>query len=103
MNRIINLDAENKLRLAESIEITIKKIKSFQKLSELLGEKMINILENIKACYCGKVCRQFRPSKKDLKKLIEILLEIKKLECTTVEDYNNLDNVSALIKNILND
>lgn len=103
MNKVINLDAEDKLRLAGSIEITIKKIKSFQKLSELVRERMINILENIKACYCGKVCRQFKPSKKDFKKLIEILLEIKKLECTTVEDYNNLDNVSALIKTILKD
>lgn len=103
MNRSLYLDENNKLKLAESIEVAIKKIEALQKLSELVRDKMVNILRNIKACYCGKVFRQFRPSKKDLKQLIEILLEIKKLECITIEEHNNLDSLSTLVKAILKD
>lgn len=103
MNKSIYLDVDNKLKLAESIEVAIKKIEALQKLSELVRDKMVNILRNMKACYCGKVSRQFRPSKKDLKQLIEILLEIKKLECTTIEEHSNLDNLFVLVKVVLKD
>lgn len=103
MNNSIYLDGDNKLKLAESIEIAIKKIQTFQNLCELIREKMINILENMRACYCGKVYREFRPSKKDLRKLIEILFEIGKLESTTISEYNYLDKLSTAIKTLLRD
>lgn len=103
MNNSIYLDGDNKLKLAESIEIAIKKIQTFQNLCELIREKMINILENMRACYCGKVYREFRPSKKDLRKLIEILFEIRKLESTTISEYNYLDKLSTAVKVLLRD
>lgn len=96
-------DAKNQQLLAESIEIAIKKIQTFQNLCELVREKMINILENMRACYCGKVYREFRPSKKDLRKLIEILFEIGKLESTTINEYNYLDKLSKVVKVLLRD
>lgn len=96
-------DTKNKQLLAESIEIAIKKIKTLQTLGKMVRENMINILENMRVCYCGKVYREFRPSKKDLRKLIEILIEIGKLESTSIEEYNYLDKLSTLVKVILKD
>ena len=103
MNRSLYLDENNKLKLAESIEIAIKKIKTLQTLGKLVRENMINILENMRVCYCGKVYREFRPSKKDLRKLIEILIEIGKLESTSIEEYNYLEKLSTTVKVLLRD
>lgn len=96
-------DIKNKQLLAESIEIAIKKIKTLQSLGKMVRENMINILENMRACYCGKIYREFRPSKKDLRKLIEILIEVGKLESTSIEEYNYLDKLSTVVKIILRD